>query len=320
MTSKFLSKSHPVQRVSVEEHEDGRRLDNFLLSRLDAPRSAVYRWIRTGQVRVNRGRATPDRRLVAGDEVRVPPHKSDAQMEPATPPEIPVPVLHEDADILIVNKPSGLAVHGGSRLRFGLIQVLRQARGAEDFLELAHRLDRGSSGCLILARNRPALLGMQRQLRMRKVRKRYRILVHGEWPSDLREVSDALHVRRRRAKGRKVVADPSGRQARTQFRVLERLGCVTLLEVEIETGRTHQIRVHTSKQGHPIIGDVRYGQREVNQGAQAEGFRRLFLHAHSLEFCHPVQGMQIRATAPLDDSCKAYLTALRDALKRGAGL
>ncbi len=308
----------PVQYVSVQEPEAGRRLDNFLLSRLDAPRSAVYRWIRTGQVRVNRGRATPARRLSAGDQVRLPPHRSEAQMEPIEAPEISVPVLYEDADLLIVNKPSGLAVHGGSRLRFGLLQVLRQSREGEEFLELAHRLDRGSSGCLILARSRPALLGVQRQLRTRAVRKRYRVLVHGEWSEDVQEVRSALQVRRRQAKGRKVVVDAAGREARTQFRVLEQLGCATLLDVAIETGRTHQIRVHTSEQGHPVIGDARYGQREANQQAKAVGFRRLFLHAHSLELRHPVRGTRVRVTAPLDDACKSYLSALRDAAQESA--
>ncbi len=310
MSVQSSSSFSPAQRVRVSDQEVGRRLDNFLLSRVDAPRSAVYRWVRTGQVRVNRRRASPSQRLAEGDEVRIPPHREDAQMDSVAPPEIEIPVLYEDKDLLVVNKPSGLAVHGGSRLRFGMIDVLRLHRG-EESLELAHRLDRGTSGCLIVARNRPALLGIQRQLRKRQAQKYYRLLVHGCWPEEIEEVRQSLRVNRRRARGRKVVADASGQTARTRFQIVEQFAADCLLEAQITTGRTHQIRVHAQQVGHPVVGDDRYGQRSVNQKAKAQGFRRMFLHAHAVEFAHPVHKKIICAQAPLDAECEDYLDALR---------
>lgn len=305
-------KLHPVQRRAVGADDAGRRLDNFLLARVEVPRQVVYRWIRTGQVRVNRGRAKPSYRLRADDEVRIPPHSPEGRGQPESPvPDIGIPVLYEDDDLLVVDKPAGLAVHGGSRIRFGLIDVLRQHRGEEGFLELAHRLDRGSSGCLILARNRRALLNVQAQLRGRAVRKIYWALVAGQWPDHVRDVRQPLRVNRHHAKHRKAVVDEKGMETHSRFRPLEQFVQSCLVEVRIETGRTHQIRVHAREAGCPVVGDDRYGDRRVNGWAREQGFRRLFLHARSLGFAHPTHGAAVTVRAPLDSACKKLLAVLR---------
>ena len=314
MTSrKTAVKTRQVERAVVGVEGLGRRLDNFLLTRVAVPRQVVYQWIRTGQVRVNRGRAKPSYRLKADDEVRIPPHSPEGQDRSDSPiPDIPVPVLYEDADLLIVDKPAGLAVHGGSRIRFGLIDVLRQCRGEDGFLELAHRLDRGSSGCLVLARNRGTLLGLQAQFRKRAVQKTYWVLVAGQWPEHVREIRQPLRVNRHHARHRKAVVDESGRDAHTRFRPLDQFARSCLVEARIETGRTHQIRVHAAEAGHPVVGDDRYGNRQVNGWAREQGFRRLFLHARSLGFAHPANQSKITVRAPLDAACKKLLASLRN--------
>ena len=305
-------KLHPVQRRAVGADDAGRRLDNFLLARVEVPRQVVYRWIRTGQVRVNRGRAKPSYRLRADDEVRIPPHSPEGRGQPESPvPDIGIPVLYEDDDLLVVDKPAGLAVHGGSRIRFGLIDVLRQHRGEEGFLELAHRLDRGSSGCLILARNRQALLNVQAQLRGRAVRKIYWALVAGQWPEHVRDVRQPLRINRHHAKHRKAVVDEKGMETHSRFRPLEQFVQSCLVEARIETGRTHQIRVHAREAGCPVVGDDRYGDRRVNGWAREQGFGRLFLHARSLGFAHPTHGAAVTVRAPLDSACKKLLAVLR---------
>lgn len=312
-SKKTVPQTRQVERVVVGAEDLGRRLDNFLLARMEVPRQAVYQWIRTGQVRVNRGRVKPSYRLRAEDEVRIPPHSPERQGRADLPiPDLPVPVLYEDADLLVVDKPAGLAVHGGSRVRFGLIDVLRQCRDENEFLELAHRLDRGSSGCLVLARNRGTLLGLQAQFRKRTVQKAYWALVAGQWPEHLREIRQPLRVNRHHARHRKAVVDEWGRDARTRFRPLEQFTRSCLVEARIETGRTHQIRVHAAETGHPVVGDDRYGNRQVNGWARERGFRRLFLHARSLGFTHPANQSQVTARAPLDAACKELLASLRD--------
>ena len=303
----------PVQHSVAGAEDLGRRLDNYLLARVKVPRQVVYRWIRTGQVRVNRGRVKPSYRMQANDEVRIPPHHPEGQNWPDLPiPNIPLPVLYEDSDLLVVNKLAGLAVHGGSRIRFGLIDVLREHREEAGFLELAHRLDRGSSGCLILARNRKALLNLQLQFRKRTVQKTYWVLVAGQWRGGAREISEPLRINPHHTRDRKSVADKSGREAQTRFRPLEQFAQGCLMEACIETGRTHQIRVHASGAGHPVVGDDRYGDRQVNAWAQARGFRRLFLHARSLGVIHPVREEALTVQAPLDAACEEFLAGLRE--------
>ena len=305
-------KLHPVQRRIVGIDDAGRRLDNFLLARADVPRQVVYRWIRTGQVRVNRGRVKPSCRLRADDEVRIPPHSPEGPARPDSPiPDILIPVLYEDEDLLVVDKPAGLAVHGGSRIRFGLIDVLRQSRGEYGFLELAHRLDRGSSGCLVLAHNRGALLDVQAQFRTRSVQKIYWAWVAGQWRGEAREIRRPLRINRQHAKHQKAVVDEGGREALTRFRHLEQFAQGCLVEACIETGRTHQIRVHANEAGHPVVGDDRYGNRSVNRWARERGFRRLFLHARSLGFVPPSRASTVTVQAPLDAACEQFLAALR---------
>lgn len=298
--------------LPVAAAEAGRRLDNFLLSRLPVPRRAVYRWIRTGQVRVNGGRAKPAARLAAGDRVRVPPHRADAPAPaPEELPAIEVPVLHEDAHLLAVDKPPGLPAHGGSRAPFGLIDLLRAARGAGEYLELAHRLDRGTSGCLLLARSRAALADLHAQLRGRTVEKVYWCLAAGRWRGGPRAARTPLTVRRSGARGRKSVADAAGRAAATRFAPLERFADACLLEARPETGRTHQIRAHARELGHPLVGDDRYGDRAANRAARARGFRGLFLHARSLRLRHPATGAPLALEAPLGPDAAALLARLR---------
>ena len=300
------------QALPVAAEEAGRRLDNFLLSRLSVPRQAVYRWIRTGQVRVNGGRAKPDSRLAPGDRVRVPPHRADAPpTAPEDLPEIDIPVLHEDAHLLAVDKPAGLPAHRGSRAPFGLIDLLRAARGADEYLELAHRLDRGTSGCLLLARSRAALAGLHAQLRTRALEKVYWCLAAGRWRGGTRTARMPLTVRRSGARERKTVADAGGREAVTRFKPLERFADACLLEARIETGRTHQIRAHARELGHPLVGDDRYGDRAVNRAARARGFRGLFLHARALRLRHPATGEPLALEAPLGRDAEALLARLR---------
>lgn len=309
----------PARREVVGADDAGRRLDNFLLARVEVPRQVVYRWVRTGQVRVNRGRAKPSCRLRADDEVRIPPHRPEGQEHSNSPaPDIAVPVLYEDDDLLVVDKPAGLAVHGGSRIRFGLIDVLRQHRGEGGFLELAHRLDRGSSGCLVLARNRGALLNVQSQFRKRAVQKIYWALVAGQWPDHAKDVRKPLRVNRHHARHRKAVVDEEGMETLTRFRPLEQFVQSCLVEARIETGRTHQIRVHASEAGHPVVGDDRYGNRQVNGWARERGFGRLFLHARSLGFVHPARGSGVKVQAPLDPACRKLLAALRREAREGS--
>ena len=313
MTSgKVPTEIRQVQRTVVGTEDAGRRLDNYLLARVKVPRQVVYRWIRTGQVRVNRGRVKPSCRLRADDEVRIPPHSPEGRDRSDSPvPDIPIPILYEDDELLVVDKPAGLAVHGGSRIRFGLIDVLRQHRGEDGFLELAHRLDRGSSGCLAIARNRSALLNMQLQFRKRTVQKTYWALVAGQWPDHVRDIRQPLRINRHHAKHRKAVVDEGGMETHTRFRPLEQFVQSCLVEARIETGRTHQIRVHAAGAGHPVVGDDRYGSRRVNGWAREQGFRRLFLHARSLGFAHPVHGSAVTVRAPLDPACKKLLATLR---------
>ena len=301
-----------VARLSVDEESAGQRLDNFLLRHLKGvPKTHVYRIIRSGEVRVNRGRAAADTRLAAGDEVRVPPVRLPERV--VAGPERPAParefpVLLEDEHLIAIDKPAGVAVHGGSGVSFGVIEQLRQARqygqpGGLRLLELVHRLDRETSGVLLLAKKRSALKHLQDQFRERATGKTYLALVLGDWPA-ARKVIDAPLHKYLLADGErrvKVVAagDSDGMRAITLVKVRQRLAGFTLLEVTIKTGRTHQIRVHLASQGHPIAGDDKYGEFERNKTLQKQGLRRMFLHAWRLQFSHPASGERIELHAPL---------------------
>jgi 23S rRNA pseudouridine955/2504/2580 synthase len=304
-----------VRQQQVDAETAGQRLDNFLLGTLKGvPRSHVYRLIRSGQVRVNSGRVTPSHRLRAGDLVRVPPVAARPVVAPAAAPDtlawLADRVIFEDSRVLVIDKPAGLAVHGGSSVSLGCIEALRILRPAAKDLELAHRLDRGTSGVLLLAKRRSALRTLHALLREGQVDKRYLALVQGGWPDATSEI-DAPLVTRRVGGEARVKVDADGKEAQSSFRVLEHYGkTATLLEVSIATGRTHQIRVHAAHVGHPVAGDDRYGDRDFNAYLTSFGLKRMFLHAHALSFTWPETGEPFSASAPLPEDLRAVLTAL----------
>ncbi len=304
--------------VIIEPGDADRRLDNFLLSRLrGVPRSRVYRMIRGGEVRVNKGRARPDRRLAAGDQVRIPPVRIDARAPSAVGSArdaswIEQRILYEDRDLLILDKPHGLAVHGGSGVSAGAIELLRAARGDGADLGLVHRLDRDTSGCLLIAKRRPALRYLHGLFRDGEVQKRYAALLLGAWKGGNRVVDEPLLTTRRRGGERHVSVDPTGKPARTRFMPERVCGPAQLTTVELDTGRTHQIRVHAAFIGHAVAGDRRYGPA-ADPVVRDFGLRRLFLHASSLAFESMDGSRVIRADAPLGDELLAVLRRLESA-------
>jgi len=316
-----------VRRLSVDAESAGQRLDNFLLRLLKGvPKTHVYRVIRSGEVRVNGGRASADTRLADGDEVRVPPVRV-AQREPASPvPAREFPLLFEDAHLLAVDKPAGVAVHGGSGVSSGVIEQLRQARPGARFLELVHRLDRETSGVLLVACRRSALVHLQDQFRARGadkvVGKTYTALVVGDWPQRLKVIDTPLHKFLTPEGERRVRAtttdDPDGAYALTLVRVVQRLAGYTLLDVTIKTGRTHQIRVHLAGAGHPIAGDDKYGDFALNKRlarapAGSGRLERMFLHARRLQFVHPATGDTLELASELPPDCAGFLRSLQNA-------
>jgi 23S rRNA pseudouridine955/2504/2580 synthase len=315
----------PATTVTVDIEEADRRLDNYLMSRLKGvPRSRIYRMIRDGQVRVNKGRARPDRRLVAGDQVRIPPVRLGPQPISRVPDGkdttwIEERVIYEDPDLLVWNKPSGLAVHGGSGLSYGAIELLRKARGqhqqkggAKDRLELVHRLDRSTSGCLLIAKRRSSLRRLHEQFRSGDVHKRYKALLLGRWKGGDRSVREPLATSNRSGGERHVRVDPAGKASLTTFMPEEKFTESTLVTADLGTGRTHQIRVHGAHIGHPVAGDRRYGP-EVDPIVQQLKLERLFLHAAELTFDSPREERLIKAQSPLEGDLQAVLDKLRRA-------
>ncbi len=312
-----------MRHLVVDEGSAGQRLDNFLLRELKgAPKTLVYRIIRSGEVRVNKGRAGADTRVEAGDEVRVPPLRL-AERDPAEGAAVPArefPLLFEDEHLLAIDKPAGVAVHGGSGVSFGVIEQLRRARPEARFLELVHRLDRETSGILLIAKKRSALTALQDQFRQRETGKTYAALVIGAWPATLKVIDVALHKYLDAAGERRVKAvpadHPDGRRSISLVRVVQALPGHTLLDVTIKTGRTHQIRVHLQQAGHPIVGDDKYGDFAVNKalarGTAVPGcrFEHMFLHARRLAFDHPASGERIELEAPLPPECATLLSRL----------
>jgi 23S rRNA pseudouridine955/2504/2580 synthase len=308
-----------VRRLVVDEGSEGQRLDNFLLRVLKGvPKTHVYRVIRSGEVRINKGRAAADTRLALGDEVRVPPVRTSAARAPdaAAAPPREFAVLLEDEHLLAIDKPAGVAVHGGSGVSFGVIEQLRRARPGAKFLELVHRLDKETSGVLLLAKKRSALTALQDQFRARGTTKIYKALVAGAWPAS-RKVIDVPLVKTLDARGERHVrtADAGHGDARrsiTLVQVARRFDAHTLLDVTLKTGRTHQIRVHLAHEGHPIVGDPKYGDFAANRQL-ARGphrFARMFLHARHLAFDHPATGVLVALDAPLPAECAALLEVL----------
>jgi 23S rRNA pseudouridine955/2504/2580 synthase len=308
-----------VVLVRVDAGQDGQRLDNFLLGRLKGvPRSHVYRLLRTGQVRVNKGRVRADYRLSKGDEVRIPPVRHAAGPEDGRARPLPEDlartlgraILFEDDDLLVINKPAGLAVHGGSGVRLGLIEAMRRLRPQASFLELAHRLDRETSGCLVLAKRREALLAFHDALKAGGVGKHYVTLLAGVWEGGPRRVSENLARKGPRDRARKVAVDEEGRHAESFFFPRRHFTDCTLMGVEIGTGRTHQIRVHAAHEGFPVAGDSQYGDFEFNRRMKRLGLKRQFLHAESLRFHLPGRERPYHVQAPLPADLEAVLERL----------
>jgi 23S rRNA pseudouridine955/2504/2580 synthase len=315
-----------VRLVTVDDGSAGQRLDNFLIRELKGvPKTHVYRIIRAGEVRVNKGRAAADTRLELGDVVRVPPVRvsasvADSEAAQALVPPREFPVLFEDDHVLVIDKPAGVAVHGGSGVSFGVIEQLRRARPQAKFLELVHRLDKETSGLLMVAKKRSALTNLQDQFRARETGKTDAALVIGDWSPAKKVVDVALHKYLTPDGERRVRAVPEdnedGRRSISLVRIQREFDGFTLLDVTIKTGRTHQIRVHLLHEGHAIVGDDKYGDFSLNKtlaaGRHACGvkFERMFLHARRLAFDHPASGERIELAAPLPAECETLLAHL----------
>ena len=301
--------------VEVDADSAGQRLDNFLIRHLKGvPKTHVYRIIRSGEVRINKGRVSADTRVEAGDVVRLPPVRiSDKVAEKAErpAPAREFPILLEDEHLIAIDKPAGVAVHGGSGVSFGVIEQLRQARPASKFLELVHRLDRDTSGILLVAKKRSALTHLQDQFRERETGKTYLALVTGTWPANKKVIDLPLHKYLQADGERRVrvttADDPDGMRSITLVKVrstvparaAQGLPAMSLLEVTIKTGRTHQIRVHLASQGHAIVGDDKYGDFDLNKRLQKLLMKRMFLHAWRLQFNHPASGERVQLIAEL---------------------
>ncbi len=314
-----------VNRLAVGEDGDGQRVDNFLQKILKGvPKSHIYRILRSGEVRVNRRRVGPDARLAAGDLLRIPPIRAAAPTRgkrPAAPGQVTIPpILFEDDALIALDKPAGLAVHGGSGISFGVIERLRHARPEAKFLELVHRLDRDTSGVLLIAKKRAALVGLHAQLREGQVDKRYYVLVRGRWGDPVRKVRLALETYVTQEGERRTRVDREGRAACTIFRRVKVWSKAeppaALLEAELETGRTHQIRVHLTHLGYPLAGDDKYGDFTWNKALAKQGLKRMFLHAHRIVFTHPIGGDSIVVESPLAADLARFVARL-DATDEG---
>ena len=288
--------------LEVGEESESQRLDNFLLRYLKGvPKSHVYRVVRSGEVRVNAGRVKPDYRVKIGDKVRVPPIRVAASNPKPPAKPFGLPIVHEDPSLLVIDKPSGVAVHGGSGVSFGVIELLRAARPQAKMLELAHRLDRDTSGLLVIAKKRSALVELHRMLRDGEIEKIYVALVKGAPARKHFDITDTLH-KYVNAKGeRRVAVKEGGMAAVTRVKVLGSSGGLSVLQLRLMTGRTHQIRVHLAHAGFPVLGDDKYGDFEFNRALARQGVKRLFLHARRLAFKHPVEDKRVVLESPLPD-------------------
>lgn len=306
---KDLSKARATL-LEVGEESVAQRIDNFLLRRLKGvPKSHVYRVLRSGEVRVNSGRVKPDYRLQMGDRVRVPPVRLATPAVQAAPRPLDLPIVFEDAALLVIDKPSGVAVHGGSGVSYGVIESLRSERPGAKVLELAHRLDRDTSGLLIIAKKRSALVELHRMLREGEVEKVYTALVQGRWQGGARELRERLHKFVNAGGERRVAVHGEGQAAVTQVKPVAATEACSLLELRLLTGRTHQIRVHLAHAGHPVLGDDKYGNFELNHALAKEGVKRLFLHARRLSFMHPLTGAALKFDAPLPPDMRRFAEA-----------
>lgn len=305
-----------VRLLVIDAEQEGQRIDNYLKTQLKGvPKSLIYRILRKGEVRVNKKRIKPEYKLEIGDEVRIPPVR--VAEENALPSAklssiqaLEAQILYEDEALIVLNKPAGMAVHGGSGLSFGVIEGLRALRPESRFLELVHRLDRDTSGCLLVAKKRSALKSLHEQLRLKSMRKQYAALVRGQWQNHVKVVNAPLLKNVLQSGERIVRVNPEGKPSETRFRVMMRFAEATLVEASPITGRTHQIRVHTAHAGHPIACDDKYGEAEFDARMRALGLQRLFLHASRVTFVHPGSQKEMSFEAPLDPHLQQLLQVL----------
>lgn len=308
-----------VQLLEVSEHQQQQRLDNFLVARLKGvPKTLIYRIIRKGEVRVNGKRAKPDQKLETGDKVRVPPLRLPSAKELQQPGAqlqalLKHAVLFEDDAVLVLNKPAGLSVHGGTGVKLGLIEALRAMYPELPGLELVHRLDKGTSGCILLAKTGRARKGLTEAFREHQVLKVYHAIVAGEWPKQVKIVDVSLQRQAERGGERRVEIDEDGKEARTDFRIVQRFGMATLVEAKPLTGRTHQIRVHAAWAGCPLAGDDKYNNKHSNAAFAKLGIKRLCLHAAEVRFPHPVTGKTVQIKADYDAGFSQALKSLAQA-------
>jgi 23S rRNA pseudouridine955/2504/2580 synthase len=296
-----------VRWIDVTEDDAGQRIDNYLLARLKGvPKSHIYRIVRSGEVRINSKRVEASQKVAPGDRIRVPPVRVAERGDAEPAPHYKLPILFEDDYLVAIDKPAGLAVHGGSGIAHGVIESLRSMRPDARFLELVHRLDRDTSGVLLVAKKRSALTGLHEKLRERDMDKRYLVGVAGRFRNEKQRVKLALAKRDAPDGGKRVSVSASGQDAETIFRLRERREDMSLLEAELLTGRTHQIRVHLAHIGHPVLADDRYGDFELNRALRKRGLKRMFLHAARLEFTHPVTEGKLVIESPLPADLKRF--------------
>lgn len=305
-----------VQFITIRAEQAGQRIDNFLITlEKGVPKSRIYRALRKGEVRVNKGRIKQTYKLRAGDEVRVPPLRVSDKSETVHVSDslaalLTEQILFEDDYLLALNKPEGLAVHAGTQIQTGVIEALKKIRPDAVFLELVHRLDRDTSGCLLIAKRRDALLHLQNQMRGSDIDKRYLTLTYGQWPENNTIVDKPLQKNSVIGGENMVVVDPAGKIAKTQFMVSQTFRQCQLMEVKLFTGRTHQIRVHAASSGHPVAGDSKYGQREFNKYLKQAGLARMFLHAWRLNIAHPRDEQRLQLEAPLPEDLQNFINKL----------
>ena len=305
-----------AQFVTISEEDAGQRIDNYLLRICKGvPKSHIYRILRSGEVRVNKGRIDQLYRLASGDVVRIPPVRVAEKASQAAVPGAEFDILYEDTHLLVIDKPSGTAVHGGSGVSFGVIEQLRAARPDAKFLELVHRLDRETSGLLMLAKKRSALTNLHAQMRDGLTDKRYLTMVHGDWKNARQHIKLPLHKYTTADGERRVAVQAGGMESHTVFTLLKKWQHFALLEAELKTGRTHQIRVHLASSGFPILGDDKYGDFALNRillkADDTRGaLKRMFLHAHQITFTHPETGEAMTIKAPLAAECERFLVSL----------
>lgn len=305
--------------MEIDANADGQRIDNFLITRLKGvPKSRVYRILRKGEVRVNKGRIRPDYRLKTGDQVRIPPIRTSpakdgaANASEAALERIASSIIYEDKQLLVIDKPSGFAVHGGSGVSYGVIEALRALRPEADYLELVHRLDRETSGCLMIAKRRSMLRRLHALQLQNAIDKTYLTLVMGQWQHGKHKIDVPLRKNTLKSGERVVRVSEDGKPALSMFSPVTIYKSCSLMEVKIITGRTHQIRVHATHSGHPVAGDNKYGDDKFNQEMRKLGLKRLFLHAHSLAFTIEETGQQLHLSAPLPAELASVLDKIEE--------